>query len=260
MDEEKLAKLLDKKLNSFKAEIEKSIEEKINKAFASQFKAINLKLQEIEKAQQFQSEQYESLRLQVGNVLRINTELKDENEQLLKRIRDVEKKDLQRQKALDDLEQYGRRSMIEISGIPRSQNENCEALIIEVGKKIGVEIEEKDIEVSHRNSAKQDAAIITKFASRKVSDKFLEKNAKIKAKKLKAADLGFEQQSDAGRRLFINESLTQRNKNLLRLTKLKKNELDYKFVWTRNGNIFVRKNETAPIKKINFTSDLDSLQ
>ena len=122
MDEEKLAELLHKKFNSFKAEIEKSIEEKINKAFASQFKAINIKLQEIEKAQQFQSEQYESFRLQVGNVLRINTELKDENEQLLKRIRDVEKKDLQRQKALDDLEQYGRRSMIEISGIARSQN------------------------------------------------------------------------------------------------------------------------------------------
>ncbi len=84
MGKEKLAELLDKKFNSFKAEIEKSIEENINKAFASQFKAINIKLQEIEKAQQIQSEQYESFILQVGNVLRINTELKDENELLLK--------------------------------------------------------------------------------------------------------------------------------------------------------------------------------
>ncbi|MCP4883698.1 MAG: hypothetical protein GY908_07895 [Flavobacteriales bacterium] len=68
-----------KKFNSFKAEIEKSIKEKIDKAFASQFKAINIKLQEIEKAQLFQSQQYENFRLQVGNVLRVNTELKYEN-------------------------------------------------------------------------------------------------------------------------------------------------------------------------------------
>ncbi len=155
----------------------------------------------------------------------------------MKRIRDIEKKDLQRQNALDDLDHYGRRSMIEIPGISRAQNENCEPLVIEIGKKIGIEIEERDIEVSHRNSTKQDAAIISKFASRKVSDEFLENNAKIKAKKLKAVDVGFEQQSDAGRRLFNNESLTQRNKNLLRLTKLKK-----KTNWPTNlfpGQLFV---------------------
>ncbi|MCP4883697.1 MAG: hypothetical protein GY908_07890 [Flavobacteriales bacterium] len=58
----------------------------------------------------------------------------------MKRIRDIEKKDLQSQKALDDLDHYGRRSMIEISGIPRAQNENCKALVIEIGKKIGIEI------------------------------------------------------------------------------------------------------------------------
>ncbi len=67
---------MDKKFNSFKAEIEKSIKEKIDKALASKFKAIDIKLQEIEKAQQFQSQQYESFRLQVGNVLRVNQNLK----------------------------------------------------------------------------------------------------------------------------------------------------------------------------------------
>eukprot|EP00794_Sanderia_malayensis_P016569 gene16569-18252_t len=44
------------------------------------------------------------------------------------------KKDQQRSKAIDDLEQYGRRLMVEVSGIPRLQNENCEELMIEIGK------------------------------------------------------------------------------------------------------------------------------
>eukprot|EP00794_Sanderia_malayensis_P007641 gene7640-8482_t len=104
--DKKLSEILDIKLASFKAEIETTIEENIDKAFASQ---------------------------------------------------DLEKKDQQRSKAIDDLEQHGRRSMVEVSGIPRLQNENCEALIIEIGKKIGIEIKHDDIEASHRNSRKEDA-------------------------------------------------------------------------------------------------------
>eukprot|EP00794_Sanderia_malayensis_P001027 gene1027-350_t len=256
--DKKLTEILDKKLASFKAEIEITIKENIDKAFASQYSKINKRLQDIEKAQQFQSDQYESFKEQIGGILRVNTELKNENEHLLKRIRDLEKKDQQRSKAIDDLEQYGRRSMVEVSGIPRLQNENCEALMIEIGKKIGIEIKHDDIEVSHRNSRKEDAVVITKFTSKKICDLFSKKEVKNQVKKLKAIDLGFTESSD--QRLFINESLTQRNKNLLHLTKIKKRELEFKFVWTRNGNIFIRKNESSPVKKINFISDLDSLE
>eukprot|EP00794_Sanderia_malayensis_P016317 gene16317-17960_t len=100
--------------------------------------------------------------------------------------------------------------------------------------------------------------VITKFRSRKICDLFFKKEVKNQIKKLKAINLGFTESSD--QRLFINESLTQRNKNLLRLTKIKKRELEFKFVWTRNGNIFIKKNESSPVKKINFISDLDSLE
>ena len=80
---------------------------------------------------------------------------------------------------------------------------------------------------------------------------------------MKISDLGCQMAggscSDNNGKIFINESLTSRNNNFLRLTKIKKRDLDYKFVWSRNGVVFARKEEYAPIHKINFESDLEKL-
>ncbi len=60
-------------------------------------------------------------------------------------------------------------------------------------------------------------------------------------------------------RFNMNESLMSTVKELLRLAKVKKGDLDFKFVWTRNGIIHMRKDETAQIFKINFAGDFDKL-
>ena len=222
---------------------------------------INKKLGEIEGAQQFQSEQYDSFRNQIGHVLRINTELKNENEKLNLRIRDLERKDQQHTKAIDDLEQYGRREMLEIGGIPRNNGENCEEIVIELAKKLNVNLVSSDIEACHRISPKENASIIAKFQSRKTREALLSKEAKSLNRELKISNLGYQMAggscSDKNGKIFLNESLTSRNNNLLLLTKIKKRDLNYKFFWTRNGVMFARKDESAPIHKINFERDLE---
>ena len=53
----------------------------------------------------------------------------------------------------NDLEQYGRRECIEISGIPApgpGQSENVNAVVCNVGKLIGVDVKREDISVCHR--------------------------------------------------------------------------------------------------------------
>ncbi len=40
-----------------------------------------------------------------------------------------------RAKSVDDLEQYGRREMVEVYGIPRCDDENCESIILELAKR-----------------------------------------------------------------------------------------------------------------------------
>ncbi len=92
----------------------------------------------------------------------------------------------------------------------------------------------------------------------------LSRDVTTELRKLIVLDLGFEMpqrdttSSNTGK-VYINESLTSRLKNLLRLTKLKKRELDYKYVWTRNGKIHLRKDENADVKMVNFATDLDNL-
>ncbi len=86
--------------------------------------------------------------------------------------------------------------------------------------------------------------------------------AKTNAKKITIADLGYKMPAPSANstgRVYINKSLTSRNKNLLRLSKIKKLELYFKFVWSRNGAVFMRKDENAPIKKISYLEDLESL-
>eukprot|EP00794_Sanderia_malayensis_P008430 gene8430-biopygen6746 len=158
--------------------IKASVKQEIKLLVSSTFKEINNKLSEIEKAQSFQAEQYESFRNQVGHVLRVNTELKNENEQLLKRVRDFENKDQLRVKAIDDLEQYGRREMLEFGGIPRQKEENCEDIVTKIAEKLHVDLVPSDIEACHRISPKENAAIIAKFNSRKIKEALMSKDAK----------------------------------------------------------------------------------
>ncbi|MCP4484708.1 MAG: hypothetical protein GY823_09135 [Flavobacteriaceae bacterium] len=268
MDEERFGVLLTEKLNAFKLDIENKIATtseslkadivNVEKAVSSRFLTIEKKLLDIEKAQDFQATQYESFRKQVGTVLRINTELKAENEHLCKRIKDLELKDRKLMKSIDDLEQYGRREMLELSGVPRLQNENCEEIMLKLAEAINVPLSRQEIEACHRNSPKPDAPIISKFGSRKLKELFFTKDAKKVLRNLTTEDLGFEKEVGKDR-IFINESLTKANKHLLWLAKNKKKDLEMKFCWTRNGSIFLRKSETTPIVKVNYAEDLDKL-
>ena len=152
---------------------------------------VDAKLVGIEKSQQFLADQYETFRAQVGHVLKSNVDLKSENEKLATRIKDLEKKDKIRSKTIDDLEQYGRREMFEIGGVPRSREEDCEKIAINLADKLGLGLERDNIEAAHRISKRDDAPIIAKTKSRKTCHKILSKEVKYKCRKLKISDLGY---------------------------------------------------------------------
>ena len=272
MDKKEFEELLNKSTAGLERRLEKSlkkvIKEEIEELVSARLSDINNKLKEIEKSQSFLANQYETFRNQVGFLMAENTKIKEENVQLVARIRNLEKGDKQRAKAVDDLEQYGRRNMVEVSGIPRRAKENCEELVLELASKIGVELKAENIEACHRISPKQDAPIIVKVVSRKDASSLLSKTAKSNARRISIADLVFEVPATLSQnpttnvssgKVFVNESLTSRNKNLLRVAKTKKRELDYKFLWLRNGTIYMRRNENAPVKKIAFLDDLEKL-
>lgn len=69
-------------------------------------------------------------------------------------------------------------------------------------------------------------------------------------------------QSDANtkpRVIFFRDHMTDTTMKLFEATQAKKVEMNYKFTWSKNGQIMMRKDERADIIRINSLSDLDKL-
>eukprot|EP00794_Sanderia_malayensis_P020917 gene20917-22971_t len=98
---------VESRLNNTIGEIEQTVKIEIDNTLRSRLASIEEKWEEIEHSQQFHANQYETFRNQVGNLLRENTQLKNENVSLAARIKNLEKKDDDLAKSIDDLEQHG---------------------------------------------------------------------------------------------------------------------------------------------------------
>ena len=83
----------------------------------------------------------------------------------------------------NNLEQYGRREMIEISGIPHEQNEDCIGLAHQVCKLAAADIKKKRIEIAHRI---KNGDIIVKSTDRPTHDQLHANRVNLKANQSKA--------------------------------------------------------------------------
>ena len=96
--------------------------------------------------------------------------------------------------------QYSRRDTLEIVGIPNSVgNSVLEETVRDVFKKIGVEIDERDVQACHRLKEKE--RTIVKFVNRKDCLQIL--RVKKDLKSLDPTELDFPENT----KIFINESL-----------------------------------------------------
>ena len=180
---------------------------------------------------------------------------------------------------INNIQQYSRRDCVEISGIPEEPDENTNALTIKIGALLGLQIDEKDISISHRlphkvqnetyssrlrpregasvtlNSSNRFPKIIVKFARRSVKDQFYQGRKYLKDKSTK--DLGFSLSLDG--HIFISESLTSKNKELFKDCLKFKKDNSFRYIWTQSGRIYLKKNKDHPTHVISSKEDLDVL-
>lgn len=156
------------------------------------------------------------------------------------------------------LEQYSRKSNLEINGIPETPKENVSGLVRDVGVALGVEIQETDISTAHRvPSFNKDRIppLIVQFSRRTVRDTLLNK---FKDRKTMAAD-----QINAAfpaQKIYVSEHLTPENKMFLSKLKNKCKEIGYKFAWCKDGKFFVRKCEGERFIRIESDEELNKLK
>lgn len=165
--------------------------------------------------------------------------LKDE----LKR-KEVEIKELKGQ--LNEFKQHYRCNFLELHNVEEKageNEENLEEIMIKIGSKIGVNIANEEIEAIHRlptRAKNKQKPIIVQLSSRK------KRNTILQAKKTQTITQE-EIQNNGNKKdtIFICESLTKENKELLYKTRLAAKEKNFQFVWTKNGKIMVRKDKDA---------------
>lgn len=139
------------------------------------------------------------------NLLKRHTQTRSDLEKANKQINSLQSALEKTQQNLNDLEQYGRRDMITIKGIPRNKDEDTDKIVVDVASLIGVNLSKKQIDVSHRNTQEEDAHIIVKFDSRRSKEAFWSARRNVYDKSI--SNLGF--RGDG--KIFINESLTSIN-------------------------------------------------
>lgn len=127
---------------------------------------------------------------------------------------------------LDDIEQYSRRDNVVLRGVPESQGEVTNTLVIDVANSIGVTVTEGDISTSHRMGRPQPnkvRPIVARFVRRDLRTDLLKNKRKLK-----------ESSNDTMKNVMLGEHLSPGRAKLL---KVLKNDDSIDKVWTIDGTI-----------------------
>lgn len=180
-------------------------------------------------------------------------QLKNENAELKQQVTRLEEKVAAVQNHCNNQEQYSKRNEVILSGIPTQKDENTPALISNICQKVQMTLQPWEVLAAHRLPKRKngDIPIIVKFHRRDFKEALIKK---IKQADLKASMFGGKETV----KIYANEHLTRDNQKLFQ----KSRELlyyGYRYVWTRNGNTFVREKEQSPIHKIENEDQINEL-
>ena len=173
----------------------------------------------------------------------------------------------QLQRDLDEREQLSLLNDVDISGVPMFEGESVTHIVMSVATKLGVSLEERDIVSAGRVGIirKQDGSkdhvrplpISVKLARRSLKDNLL-KNARVR-RGATTADLGLPNHEPQS--IYINERLTKKNRILFGKTREAARVADWKFAWTKEGRILVRRTSSSvsPVLQIRSKQDIERI-
>lgn len=143
---------------------------------------------------------------------------------------------------IGELNQRSRMSNIVINGMKENQKENIKEIVENLGKEIGILNPEDHIQVAHRVPSKTSPKpIVVRLLNTKTRDIWVKAG-----KENKLFD----------KKIYINEHLTTKNYTLLRNTRAWAKTNHYKFVWTQDCRVLMRKDENSRIRSVKTMKDL----
>lgn len=211
-----------------------------SRVLSKELSTIKTDVQELRKSVEFISGAHDDLKLSIETLVKDNTILKSANQLLQTTVHDLEGR-------LNGLEQHLRENNLELHGVPEFRSENLSTVLNQCAQFTGHKLNDGDVvgcvRVAKLNKdSKLPKTIVAKFRSVRCRDEFYSAvyryNKANPNDKLNTNHLGI-----AGEKkpVYVSEHLSPFYKTLHAASRKKAKETGYKFVWVRNGRIFVRK-------------------
>ncbi|CAH2086391.1 unnamed protein product [Euphydryas editha] len=238
-----------------KQEVTSILHMAIDRQVTDRLKSIQSDLLAVQDSISFVNREYEDLKKQIDEKSSVITKLEADSSVMSSTIGELSRR-------LAVAEQHLRESNIEINGIPEHRSENVCSVAKQLANTVGYCLEDCDIIHATRvaklsNENNRPRPVVVKLKSPRLRDSLLaavaEFNRKNPEDKLSSRHLGI-----AGSRvpIYVAEHLTPANKALHAAARIKGKEKKYKFIWVRNGRIFVRKDDKCQAIQIRNNESL----
>ncbi|KAL4703104.1 hypothetical protein ACJJTC_018141 [Scirpophaga incertulas] len=252
-------------LATIRSEIQRSVAESLESMvqmyFMKEFNEIKKELtavRELQNCVEYLSAEYDRMKSELQTSQEKISSLGKVNSSLSDKLNDLTNR-------LNLIEQHSRETNIEISGIPENKSENLVSVFQQLCNTVSISVLDTDVLASTRiRKLKEDTerprSVIIKLQNTEKRDEILAAvsryNRKNQNDKLNTSNLGY-----GGQKLpiYVSEHLSPYNKALHASTRKVAREKAYKFVWIRNGRIFVRKDDQASAKLIKCYDSLSNL-
>ncbi|XP_063380852.1 uncharacterized protein LOC134667383 [Cydia fagiglandana] len=169
---------------------------------------------------------------------------------------------------LNDRDQELLSTEVEITGIVETSNESPVHLAVLVAQKLGVEMESRDVVSAERvgmkrapndgsegsdgtGTAGRPRALVVRLARRVHRDNLLRA-----ARRARGADTSGFDLPGPPRRFYVNERLTRTNRQLFYKARHEGSRLNWRYVWTRDGRIYARRQPNTQSHRVRTEDDL----
>lgn len=218
------------------------------------FKKFDGILSEIRSSQQFLSDQFDTFRKDLERIGEENKSLKIEVDHLKNQHMSNTSTINNLEAEIDSIKQNELKANIIIHGLTLSANCDPVEIFNSISSTIGSNINSKDTSEIKivTNKSNNSKFMIVKFHSPQLKEKFM--NFKKSFKQLFTSQIGLNVSKD--NQIIFMDDLTPFRRKLLAETKLRKANLNIKYIWVNQSNILVRKDDGSKIFCVSSKNDL----
>lgn len=202
------------------------------------------KFEDLEKSMNFISTCFEEQRAQFEKTLQEVKELKKENNILKHKVQQLEVK-------MDNIESKEKANNMIIVGVPKQVNMNEKQITHKILSSMNVQINEDDVLECFRLTRVEDGPILAKLKNVHLKSEALRRIKQLKGTTINKCGL-----EGRDRKIYLNDDLTIRKRELFKLVRDTKQKKGYKAAFCSNGIIYLKKSEQDPPIRIQSEADL----